>query len=55
MKGRGQGMARIVALLDRKRSAHSDLMLAIQNPLVFDGGGPIPTQEYSEHQTPLHL
>jgi hypothetical protein len=46
MKGRGQGVGRIVALLDRKRSANNELTLAIQNPFVFDGGGPLPTQGY---------
>ncbi len=49
MKGRGQGVARIVSLLNRKRNVNNELALAIQNPLVFDGGGPLPTQGYEAH------
>ena len=49
MKGRGQGTARIVALLERKGSVNNNLALAIQSPLVFDGGGPLPTQGYEAH------
>jgi hypothetical protein len=49
MKGRGQGTARIVALLDRKGSANSELALAIRQPLLFDGGGPLWTQGYEAH------
>ena len=49
MKGRGQGTARIVALLERKGSVNNDLALAIQNPLFVDGGGPRSTQGYEAH------
>ena len=42
MRGRGQGVTRIADLLRRKGSPDSDLLLAIQKPLVFDGGGPMP-------------
>ena len=46
MKGRGQGSARIAALLERKGSHNNELALAIRQPLVFDAGGRIPTQGY---------
>ena len=46
MKGRGQGVARIVALLRNKSSANNELAMAIESPLVFNGGGPLPTQGY---------
>lgn len=46
MKGRGQGMARIVSLLRQKTNASNDLLLAIENPLVFNSGAPLPTQGY---------
>ena len=49
MKGRGQGTARIVALLDRKGSANSELSVAIRQPLLFDGGGRLWTQGYEAH------
>jgi hypothetical protein len=49
MKGRGQGTARIASLLERKGSGDNELALAIQNPVVFDGGGPLPTQGYEAH------
>ena len=49
MKGRGQGTARIVALLNRKGNVDNSLTLAIQNPLVFDGGAPLPMQGYEAH------
>ena len=46
MKGRGQGVARIVALLRNKSSDNNELAMAIESPLVFNGGGPLPTQGY---------
>jgi hypothetical protein len=46
MRGRGQGAARIAALLRRKASPTNELILAIENPFLFDGGGPVPTQGY---------
>ena len=46
MRGRGQGVARIVSLLQKKGNVSSDLLLAIQNPLVFNSGSPVPTQGY---------
>ena len=46
MKGRGQGTARIAALIRRKDSRFSDLSLAIQNPILIDSGAPLPTQGY---------
>ncbi len=49
MKGRGQGTARIVALLDRKGSANSELAVAIRQPLLFDSGGRLWTQGYEAH------
>lgn len=49
MKGRGQGTARITAFLERKSSVANDLALAIQEPLVFDGGAPMPIQGYEAH------
>lgn len=49
MKGRGQGVARITGLLHKKGSVNNDLALAIETPLVFDGGAPMPTQGYEAH------
>jgi hypothetical protein len=46
MKGRGQGTARIAALLKQKGSQNNDLTLAIENPIVFESGAPLPTQGY---------
>jgi hypothetical protein len=46
MKGRGQGTARIASLLRQKTNANNDLILAIENPIVFDSGAPVPTQGY---------
>ena len=46
MKGRGQGTARIAALIKRKDSRFSDLALAIQDPILIDSGAPLPTQGY---------
>lgn len=46
MKGRGQGTARIAALLRQKSNNNNELALAIENPLVFDSGAPLPTQGY---------
>jgi len=46
MKGRGQGAARISALLRRKGSPDNDLVLAIETPFLFDGGGPVLTHGY---------
>jgi hypothetical protein len=47
MKGRGQGTARIAALIKARAPSFSELALAIESPLVFSGGGPLPTQGYS--------
>jgi len=46
MKGRGQGTARIAALIKRKDSRFTDLALAIENPILIDSGAPLPTQGY---------
>ncbi len=46
MKGRGQGTSRIASLLRKKSFDNNDLALAIENPLVFDSGAPLPTQGY---------
>lgn len=46
MKGRGQGVARIVTNKTLKPFMDNDLALAIENPLVFDSGAPLPTQGY---------
>jgi hypothetical protein len=46
MRGRGQGMARISALLRQKGNSSNDLHVAIDNPIVFDGAAPLPTQGY---------
>ena len=54
MKGRGQGIARIEALLQRKGSVNNELVLAIKTPLVIDSGAPVPTQGY-EAETLVQL
>lgn len=54
MKGRGQGIARIEGLLQRKGSVNNELILAIESPLVFDSGAPVATQGY-EAQTLVQL
>lgn len=46
MKGRGQGTSRISSLLKKKTNASTELVLAIESPLVFDSGAPLPTQGY---------
>lgn len=46
MKGRGQGVARILSHKTLNPFVDKDLALAIGNPLVFSGGGPLPTQGY---------
>jgi len=46
MKGRGQGTARISALIRKNDKKFSDLALAIENPLLIDSGAPLPTQGY---------
>lgn len=46
MRGRGQGAARIAGLLRQKTNANNDLLLAIENPIVFESGAPVPTQGY---------
>jgi hypothetical protein len=46
MKGRGQGVARIAGLLRKKTNQNNELALAIENPLIFDSGAPLPTQGY---------
>ncbi len=46
MKGRGQGTVRLVQHKTLKPFIDNDLMLAIENPLVFDSGAPLPTQGY---------
>ena len=46
MKGRGQGTARIAALLRQKSSSINELALAIENPILFESGAPLPTQGY---------
>jgi len=46
MKGRGQGTARIAALLRRKGNQFNNLAVAIENPLLIDSGAPLATQGY---------
>jgi hypothetical protein len=46
MKGRGQGVSRITAHKTLKPFIDNALALAIENPLVFDGGAPVETQGY---------
>jgi hypothetical protein len=46
MKGRGQGVTRILSHKTLNPFVDKDLALAIGNPLVFAGGGPLPTQGY---------
>jgi hypothetical protein len=46
MKGRGQGTARIASLIRQKDNRFSELILAIENPLMVDSGAPLPTQGY---------
>jgi hypothetical protein len=46
MKGRGQGVSRIVTHKTLKPFLDNELVLAIENPLMFDSGAPLPTQGY---------
>jgi hypothetical protein len=46
MKGRGQGTARIAALIRKNQSKFNELALAIEKPLLLDSGAPLPTQGY---------
>lgn len=54
MKGRGQGVARIAGLLRKKSSNNSSLSLAIESPLIFNSGGPVPAQGY-DAEVLVHL
>lgn len=46
MKGRGQGVARILVHPTLKAFINNELSLAIENPIEFKGGGPKPTNGY---------
>jgi hypothetical protein len=46
MKGRGQGIQRISSHKALKEHINNDLAVAIETPITFDSGSPIPTAGY---------